>query len=55
MIYSHFYGYKFENEKISSVYSDFETGEFMKVSDSTEECFHLYITNPIEIGLYKEK
>lgn len=54
LIFSHLYGYKFENENISSVYSDFETGEYLKISESVEEFFYLYLTDPIEIGLYKE-
>lgn len=54
LIFSHLYGYKYENENISSVYSDFETGKFLKISESVEEFFHLYLTNPREIGLYKE-
>lgn len=54
LINSHFYGYKYENENISSVFSDFETGEFLKIAESVEDFFHLYLTNPIEIGLYKE-
>jgi hypothetical protein len=54
LIFSHLYGYKYENKNISSVYSDFETGEFLKISESVEEFFHLYLTNPREIGLYKE-
>lgn len=54
LIFSHLYGYKYENEDISSVYSDFETGEYLKISESVEEFFDLYLTNPIEIGLYKE-
>jgi hypothetical protein len=54
LINSHFYGYKYENENISSVYSDFETGEYLKITESVEEFLHLYLTEPIEIGLYKE-
>ncbi len=54
LISSHFYGYKYENENISSVYSDFETGEYLKISQTVEEFFGLYLTNPIEIGLYQE-
>ena len=54
LIFSHSYGYKYENENVSSVYSDYETAEFKKISDSVEEFFHLYITDPTEIGLYKE-
>lgn len=54
LIYSHLYGYKYENENVSSVYSDFETGEYIKISESVEEFFNLYLTNPMKIGLYKE-
>lgn len=54
LVYSHLYGYKYENENISSVYSNFETGEYLKISESVEEFFNLYLTDPMEIGLYKE-
>ena len=54
LINSHFYGYKYENENISSVYSDFETSKYIKIAESVEEFLNLYLTNPIEIGLYKE-
>lgn len=54
LIFSHLYGYKYENENISSVFSDFETGEYLKISESVEEFFNLYLINPTEIGLYKE-
>jgi len=52
LIFSHFYGYKYENENISSVYANYEIEEYTKVSESVEEFFGLYLTNPIEIGLY---
>jgi len=55
LISSHLYGYKYENENISSVYSDFETGEYLEISDSVEDFFNLYLTNPVEIGLYQEQ
>lgn len=48
------YAFKYENENISSVYSDFETGKFLKIADSVEHFLSLYLTNPIEIGLYQE-
>jgi hypothetical protein len=54
LIYSHLYGFRYENENISSVYSDFEMGEYVKICESVEEFFNLYLTNPMEIGLYKE-
>ena len=54
LIFSHLYGYRYENENISSVYSDFETGEYLKIADSVEDFFRLYLTDPMEIGLYKE-
>lgn len=52
LINSHFYGYKYENENISSVYSDFQTSEHIKIAESVEEFLHLYLTDPWEIGLY---
>ncbi len=55
LIFSHLYGYKYENEEVSSVYSDFETGEYLKITESVEEFFDLYLTNPVEIGLYEEQ
>lgn len=52
LINSHFYGYNYENENISSVYSDFQTSEYIKIAESVEEFLHLYLTDPWEIGLY---
>ena len=54
LIFSHLYGYKYENEDVSSVYCDFGTGKYLRTSDSVEEFFDLYLTNPTEVGLYKE-
>lgn len=54
LIESHRYAFKYENVHTSSVYSDWETGEFAKVTDSVEQFFELYLTNPNKIGLYKE-
>lgn len=54
LIFSHLYGYKYENENVSSVYTDYGIGECTKVSESVEEFFDLYLTNPMEIGLYQE-
>lgn len=52
LVNSHFYGYKYENGNISSVYSDFETGEHLKIAESVEDFLHLYLIDPWEIGLY---
>ncbi len=54
LIYSHSYGYKYENENVSSVYSDLDGGEYIKISESVEEFFNLYLTDPMKIGLYEE-
>ena len=54
LIFSHLYRYKYENEDVSSVYCDFGTGEYLKTSNSVEEFFDLYLTNPTGVGLYKE-
>lgn len=54
LIESHRYAFKYENENTSSVYSDWETSELIKVADSVERFFDLYLTKPNEIGLFKE-
>lgn len=54
LIFSHLYAYKYENENISSVYTDYGINEYTKISESVEEFFDLYLTNPLEIGLYQE-
>ncbi len=55
LVFSHLYGYKYEDENISSVYTDYGSGEYTKVSESVAEFFDLYIENPLEIGLYQEQ
>ncbi len=54
LIESHRYAFKYENVNISSVYSNHETDDFIKVADSVEQFFDLYLTNPNEIGLFRE-
>ncbi len=54
LIDSHYCGFKYENENLSSVYSDFESGKLLKIADSVEEFFNLYLTSPIEVGFYQE-
>lgn len=53
-IFTYLYGYKYVNENVSSVYSNSESEEYTKVADSVEEFFNLYLTDPVEIGLYQE-
>lgn len=53
LINSHLYAFKHENENTSSVYSDWETSEFIKIADSVEQFFELYLTNPYKIGLFE--
>ena len=54
LIESHRYAFKYENENVSSIYSDCESPEFIKIADSLEQFFDLYLMNPNEIYLYKE-
>jgi len=54
LINSHSYAFKFENINTSSVYSDWESGDFVKVADSIEQFFDLFLTNPNKIGLFEE-
>ena len=51
LIDSHRYAFKYENVNISSVYSDYESEDFVKIADSIEQFFDLYLTNPNKIGL----
>ena len=51
LICSHYYGFRFEDKSVSSVYSDFETGHLRKISDSLEQFCRIYLTNPSRIGL----
>lgn len=52
MIHTHSYAFSYENEKISSVYSNFETPKFIKIADSVEQFFELCLTNPEKVDLY---
>ena len=54
LIESHRYAFKYENADTSSVYNNYETSDFIKVADSVEQFFDLYLTNPNEIGLFRE-
>ena len=54
LVYSHLYAFKYENENTSSIHSDYETGEFVKIANSVEEFFNIYLTNPNKIGLFEE-
>jgi hypothetical protein len=54
LIESHRYAFKYEDENISSVYSDCESADFVKIADSVEHFFDLYLTNPNKIGLFRE-
>jgi hypothetical protein len=55
LIESHRYAFKYENENTSSVYSNCESEDFVKIADSIEQFFDLYLTNPNKIGLFEEK
>ena len=54
LIESHRYAFKYEDESTSSVYSDWETPEFIRIADSVEQFIDLYLTKPNDIGLFKE-
>ncbi len=54
LIESHRYAFKYENVNTSSVHSDWETPDFVKVADSLEQFLDLYLTNPNKIGLFEE-
>ena len=52
MISAHYYAFNYENESVSSVYSNFETSKFIKIADSIEQFFELCLTNPEKVDLY---
>lgn len=52
LISSHVYAFKFESINTSSVYSDFSSQDLVKVADSLEEFFDLYLKTPEKIGLF---
>lgn len=54
LIESHRYAFKYENVNTSSVHSNWETSDFVKVADSLEQFLDLYLTNPNKIGLLEE-
>lgn len=54
LIESHRYAFMYEDENTSSIYSDCESADFVKVADSLEHFFDLYLSNPNDIGLFKE-
>lgn len=51
LIFSHCWGYKFENQKRSSVHIDYfsKRHRYVKVADSLKEFFELYLENPDNI------
>lgn len=55
LIDSHFYGFKFENEKISSVYLYYGDDDFKKIADSFDEFLKLYIEEPDKLGVFKRE
>jgi hypothetical protein len=54
LIESHCYAFKYENTNISSIYSNCETSDFVKIADSVEQFFDLYLTNSNKIGLFED-
>jgi hypothetical protein len=52
LIYSHLYGFKFENENISSIHIYWEKNQIEKIADSFNEFFENYLTKPEKYFLF---
>lgn len=52
LINSHWFGFKFENQKASSVHIYWEENQIEKIADSFGEFFATYITNPGKYYLF---
>lgn len=53
LIESHAYYFRYENENISSIYTDWsEDGKIIKIADSVGEFFYIYLTDYEKLGLF---
>jgi hypothetical protein len=52
LIYSHLYGFKFENENISSIHIYWGENQIEKIADSFSEFFENYLTKPEKYFLF---
>lgn len=52
LIESHLYGFKFENEKVSSIHIYFGENQVVKVADSFDEFFDNYLTKTEKYFLF---
>ena len=52
LIYSHLYGFKFENENTSSIHIYWGENQIEKIADSFDEFFENYLTNPEKYFLF---
>lgn len=52
LIESHAYYFKYENDFVSSVYTDFYQAIPTKIADSVNDFFELYLNNSEELGLF---
>lgn len=52
LINAHWFGFKFENENISSIHIYWEENQIEKVADSFDEFFEIYLTSPENYYLF---
>jgi hypothetical protein len=52
LIYSHLYGFKFENENTSSIHIYWGENQIEKIADSFDEFFDNYLTKPEKYFLF---
>jgi hypothetical protein len=52
LINSHFYGFKFENENVSSIHIYYGENDVEKVSDSFYEFFEIYLNESEKLSLF---
>jgi hypothetical protein len=53
LIESHLYYFKFEDKNISSVYTDWsEGGKLIKIADTVNNFFEIYLSNSEKLGLF---
>ena len=55
LINSHLYGFKFENENVSSIHIYYGENEIEKVANSFDEFFEIYLANPGKLVLFERE
>jgi hypothetical protein len=55
LIESHLYGFKFENENVSSIHIYYGENEIEKVAGSFEEFFEIYLTSSKDLYLFERE